>query len=346
MSTLDVLAVGLVAIAFFETVLGILRTYLFFHTTNRIDVELGARLFRHLPALPIGLFPGATSRRFRSHGFANLRISATSDQLGPHADYRSVLHRHIHCSHVLLFAGTYLDRPRFASDLCRDIRRRYTYFSVGWTRSFSEAQRTRPSFYASVRFRRGSGNARLRERGRSLSSLYVTDWDQLSKQPLPGIAPLRSGSFLLLGKVTGNEAIVLASGAERPTLISRTELESTWDGRLVLITKRHAMITRSLRQLRGCRVRALQLFSYVSGHYTELAALHIPGHQATVLQTATARSKQQLGKRRRSSPITASSGGLSRSLDRANNAASPTNLLFCRRRSRSSKRRRHPWDVR
>jgi subfamily B ATP-binding cassette protein HlyB/CyaB len=36
--------------------LGILRTYLFAHTTNRIDVELGARLFRHLMALPIAYF--------------------------------------------------------------------------------------------------------------------------------------------------------------------------------------------------------------------------------------------------------------------------------------------------
>jgi len=56
MSTLDVLIVGLVAIAVFETVLGIFRTYLFAHTTNRIDVELGARLFRHLLALPIAYF--------------------------------------------------------------------------------------------------------------------------------------------------------------------------------------------------------------------------------------------------------------------------------------------------
>jgi subfamily B ATP-binding cassette protein HlyB/CyaB len=55
-STLDVLAVGLVAIALFEAVLGFLRTYLFSHTANRIDVELGARLFRHLLALPIGYF--------------------------------------------------------------------------------------------------------------------------------------------------------------------------------------------------------------------------------------------------------------------------------------------------
>src|SRR6266404_1826053 len=36
MSTLDVLMIGLGAIATFELVLGIFRTYLFAHTTNRI----------------------------------------------------------------------------------------------------------------------------------------------------------------------------------------------------------------------------------------------------------------------------------------------------------------------
>lgn len=56
MSTLDVLVVGLVAIGVFEAILGTLRTYLFAHTTNRIDIELGARLFRHLLALPIAYF--------------------------------------------------------------------------------------------------------------------------------------------------------------------------------------------------------------------------------------------------------------------------------------------------
>lgn len=45
LSTLDVLVVGLIGIAVFETALAILRTYLFSHVTNRIDVELGARLF-------------------------------------------------------------------------------------------------------------------------------------------------------------------------------------------------------------------------------------------------------------------------------------------------------------
>ena len=56
LTTLDVLIIGLVAISVFETIFGALRTYLFAHTTNRIDVELGARLFRHLLALPISYF--------------------------------------------------------------------------------------------------------------------------------------------------------------------------------------------------------------------------------------------------------------------------------------------------
>jgi len=56
LSTLDVLLFGFIAVAIFETVLGGLRTYMFSHTTNRIDVELGARLFRHLIGLPMGYF--------------------------------------------------------------------------------------------------------------------------------------------------------------------------------------------------------------------------------------------------------------------------------------------------
>jgi ATP-binding cassette, subfamily B, bacterial HlyB/CyaB len=56
LTTLDVLVIGLVTVSIFEAVLGGLRTYVFSHTTNRIDVELGARLFRHLVALPLAYF--------------------------------------------------------------------------------------------------------------------------------------------------------------------------------------------------------------------------------------------------------------------------------------------------
>ncbi len=56
MSTLDVLAVGLLAVSLFEVILGGLRTYVFSHTTNRVDVMLGARLFDHLLHLPLAYF--------------------------------------------------------------------------------------------------------------------------------------------------------------------------------------------------------------------------------------------------------------------------------------------------
>nr|WP_297354054.1 type I secretion system permease/ATPase [uncultured Caldimonas sp.] len=56
MTTLDVLVIGLVVIVLFESVLNALRTYVFSHTTSRIDVELGARLFRHLVSLPLAYF--------------------------------------------------------------------------------------------------------------------------------------------------------------------------------------------------------------------------------------------------------------------------------------------------
>ena len=56
MTTLDVLAIGLLAVSVFEVVLGGLRTCLFSHTTNRIDVSLDARLFDHLLRLPLGYF--------------------------------------------------------------------------------------------------------------------------------------------------------------------------------------------------------------------------------------------------------------------------------------------------
>ena len=56
LSTLDVLVFALIVVSVFEVVLGALRTYIFSHTTNRIDVELGARLFKHLLHLPISFF--------------------------------------------------------------------------------------------------------------------------------------------------------------------------------------------------------------------------------------------------------------------------------------------------
>lgn len=63
--------------------LGTLRVYVFAHTTNRIDVELGARLFRHLMALPIAYFQarrvGDSVARVRE--LENIREFLTSSAL-------------------------------------------------------------------------------------------------------------------------------------------------------------------------------------------------------------------------------------------------------------------------
>lgn len=56
LKTLNVIAVGLICATLFEAVLTGIRTWVFAHTSSKIDVELGARLFRHLLNLPLAYF--------------------------------------------------------------------------------------------------------------------------------------------------------------------------------------------------------------------------------------------------------------------------------------------------
>lgn len=56
MKTLNVIAIGLITSYIFEALLTGIRSWMFAHTSSKIDVELGARLFRHLLALPMAYF--------------------------------------------------------------------------------------------------------------------------------------------------------------------------------------------------------------------------------------------------------------------------------------------------
>ncbi|MEM5767056.1 MAG: ABC transporter transmembrane domain-containing protein, partial [Bacillota bacterium] len=82
-TTLDILAVGLLVINAFEGILGVLRSYLFSHTTNRVDVILGAKLFHHLVGLPLQYFEirrvGDTVARVRE--LENIRQFITGSTL-------------------------------------------------------------------------------------------------------------------------------------------------------------------------------------------------------------------------------------------------------------------------
>jgi subfamily B ATP-binding cassette protein HlyB/CyaB len=68
-STLLVIVVGLFLIGLFDVILQYLRSYALNHTTSRIDVELGSRLFDHLLRLPLSYFEtraaGQTVARMR-----------------------------------------------------------------------------------------------------------------------------------------------------------------------------------------------------------------------------------------------------------------------------------------
>lgn len=82
-TTLDVIAVGLLVVVVFEVVLTALRSYVFAHTSSRIDVELGARLFRHLVNLPLSYFRarqvGASVARVRE--LENIRAFLTGNAI-------------------------------------------------------------------------------------------------------------------------------------------------------------------------------------------------------------------------------------------------------------------------
>jgi len=82
-NTLNVVSIALLVSSVFEVLLTVLRNYVFSHTTNRIDVELGARLFRHLLTLPLAYFGarrvGDTVARVRE--LENIRSFLTGQAL-------------------------------------------------------------------------------------------------------------------------------------------------------------------------------------------------------------------------------------------------------------------------
>lgn len=83
LTTLNVLAFALAIVCLWEVILEGLRTWLFAHTTNRIDAELGAKLFRHLISLPLSYFE---SRRVgdsvaRVRELENIREFLTSNSV-------------------------------------------------------------------------------------------------------------------------------------------------------------------------------------------------------------------------------------------------------------------------
>ncbi len=141
---LDVLIGGLVILTLAEGLLGALKTYLFTHTTNRIDVELGARLFRHLMALPMAYFQarrvGDLLARVRE--LENIRQFLTSSALTLVVD---LFFTFAFLAVMFYYSATLdLDRPGVLSFLYRAFgRRRAVVPPAGSTKNSSAARKTR-----------------------------------------------------------------------------------------------------------------------------------------------------------------------------------------------------------
>src|SRR5262249_55718963 len=58
------------------------------------------------------------------------------------------------------------------------------------------------------------------------------------KTPLPGIAVLRDGSFMVIAKASEDQVLVQSPELRRPMLMTRGELEQIWDGGLILMARR------------------------------------------------------------------------------------------------------------
>jgi len=74
-----------------------------------------------------------------------------------------------------------------------------------------------------------------------------TTWTDLATHHLPAIAPLRGGSFAILGRVEGDKAVVLRAEASRPTVMSKAEFTALWESCIVLVGERVAPPTRIQR---------------------------------------------------------------------------------------------------
>lgn len=83
LSTLNLITFGLIAIYIFDIALTLLRSYVFTHTIARIDVMLGAKLFKHILNLPISFFhtrrAGQTVARVKE--LENIRSFLTSNSI-------------------------------------------------------------------------------------------------------------------------------------------------------------------------------------------------------------------------------------------------------------------------
>lgn len=98
-----------------------------------------------------------------------------------------------------------------------------------------------------------------------------TAWRRLATLPLPGIACLRDGRFILLGKASKTQVIVLAPDADRPSLMSQADFETVWDSRVIVIRKPSALSRLVSRSARDSKLYTARMARDVVGKIRRIA---------------------------------------------------------------------------
>jgi hemolysin D len=125
---------------------------------------------------------------------------------------------------------------------------------------------------------------------------FSATWDKLAELPLPCIAALRNGGFLLLGKVNHENAVVVASNITQPTLMTRAEFEDQWGGRLVLLKQAKTAAENMPRLDRAVAIRARQALTSTAewgARNTRAAVTSLATRSQALQQAVIARSTDE-----------------------------------------------------
>ena len=66
-------------------------------------------------------------------------------------------------------------------------------------------------------------------------------WERLPATPLPALAALHDGSFVVIGAVGDEKVLIQTPGDSRPTTLSREDFLARWSGSLLLVTRRSVL---------------------------------------------------------------------------------------------------------
>ena len=69
----------------------------------------------------------------------------------------------------------------------------------------------------------------------------LTDWVRLERPPLPALAIDKDGSFFILARLDGDQALIQDPRVERSQVLSQTDFCARWSGELILFTSRASL---------------------------------------------------------------------------------------------------------